>query len=58
MVLSSVYLVCSLESHVTLSPDMTELSKDQWKVFYINKNGLSSQEKCLWNSKSLRKKSL
>ena len=29
-------------------PDMTELSKDRWKMFYINKDGLSSQEKRLW----------
>ena len=38
-------------------PGMTQLSKDRWKVFYINKDGLSSQEKRLWNSKSSRKRS-
>ena len=38
-------------------PDMTQLSKDRWKVFYINKDGLSSQEKRLWESRSSRKRS-
>ena len=38
-------------------PDMTQLSKDRWKVFYINKDGLSSQEKRLWDSRSSRKRS-
>ena len=37
-------------------PDMTQLSKDRWKVFYINKDGLSSQEKRLWESRSSRKR--
>ena len=31
-------------------PDMTQLSKERWKVFSINKDGLSSQEKRLWES--------
>ena len=38
-------------------PNMTQLSKDQWKVFYISKDGLSSQEKRLWDSRSSRKRS-
>ena len=38
-------------------PDMTQLSKDRWKVFYINKDGLSSQEKRLWDSRSSKKRS-
>ena len=38
-------------------PDMTQLSKDRWKVFYINKDGLSSQEMRLWESRSSRKRS-
>ena len=38
-------------------PDMTQLSKDGWKVFYINKDGLSCQEKRLWDSRSSRKRS-
>ena len=38
-------------------PDMTQLSKDRWKVFYINKDGLSIQEKRLWESRSSRKRS-
>ena len=29
-------------------PDMTQLSKDRWKVLYINKEGLSVQEIRLW----------
>ena len=36
-------------------PAWIQLSKDRWKVFYINKDGLSSQEKCLWESRSSRK---
>ena len=38
-------------------PDMTQLSKDRWKVFYINKDGISRQEKRLWDSRSSRKRS-
>ena len=40
-------------------PDMTQLSRDRWKVFYINKYGLSSQENRLWeqrHSKKINKK--
>ena len=29
-------------------PDMTQLSKDRWRVLYINKEGLSMQEIRLW----------
>ena len=36
-------------------PDMTQLSKDWWKVFYSNKDWLSSQEKRLLESRSSRK---
>ena len=35
-------------------PDMSQLSKDRWKVFYINKDGLSSQEKRLWKKRHSR----
>ena len=34
--------------------DMSQLSKDRWKVFYINKDGLSSQEKRLWKQRHSR----
>ena len=30
-------------------PDMTQLSKDRWKVYYINKKGLSGQTNSHWN---------
>ena len=36
-------------------PDMNQLSKDRWKVFYINKDGLSSQKRRLWESRSSKK---
>ena len=38
-----------------VDPDMTQLSKDRWRVFYINKGGLSSQEKRLWELKNTKK---
>ena len=38
-------------------PAWIQLSKDRWKVFYINKDGLGSQEKRLWESRSSRKRS-
>ena len=34
-------------------PDMSQLSKDRWKVFYIKKDGLSSQEKRTLEAKTL-----
>ena len=33
-------------------PKMNQLSKDRWKVYFINKDGLSSQEERLWKSRS------
>ena len=36
-------------------PDMTQLSRDRWKVFYINKYGLSSQENRLWEQRHSKK---
>ena len=36
-------------------PDMTQLSKDRWRVYYINKKGLSGQSNRLWNLQHGRK---
>ena len=36
-------------------PDITQLSRDRWKVFYINKDGLSSQENRLWEQRHSKK---
>ena len=36
-------------------PDMTQLSKDRWRVYYINKKGLSRQTNRLWNLQHGRK---
>ena len=36
-------------------PDMTQLSKDRWRVYYINKKGLSGQTNRLWNLQHGRK---
>ena len=36
-------------------PDMTQLSKDRWRVYYINKKGLSAQTNRLWNLQHGRK---
>ena len=36
-------------------PDMTQLSKDRWRVYYINKKGLSGQTNRLWNLQHDRK---
>ena len=36
-------------------PDMKQLSQDRWKVYYINKDGLSSQEKRLWKEKNIKR---
>ena len=38
-------------------PCMTQLSKDRWKVFYINEDGPSNQEKRLWELRSSKKRS-
>ena len=36
-------------------PDMTQLSKDRWRVFHINKEGLSAQENILWELRHTKK---
>ena len=36
-------------------PDMTQLSKDRWRVYYINKKGISGQTNRLWNQQHGRK---
>ena len=35
--------------------NMTQLSKDRWRVYYINKKGLSAQTNRLWNLQHGRK---
>ena len=35
-------------------PDRSQLSKNRWKVFYINKDGLGSQVKRLWKQRHSR----
>ena len=30
-------------------PDMKQLSKDRWRVYYINEKGLTGQSNRLWN---------
>ena len=37
-------------------PDMAQLSRDRWKVLFINKDGLSSQENRLWEQRHSNKK--
>ena len=36
-------------------PDTRQLSKDRWKIFYINKEGLRDQTNRLWNLQHGRK---
>ena len=36
-------------------PDMTQLSKDRWRVYYINEKRLSGQTNRLWNLQHGRK---
>ena len=36
-------------------PNMKQLSKDRWKVYYINKEGLSSQEEGLWKARNTKR---
>ena len=35
-------------------PDMKQLSQDRWKVYYITREGLSSQEERLWKARNKR----
>ena len=37
------------------NPKMKQLSKDRWKVYYINKDGLSSQEERLWKAINIKR---
>ena len=36
-------------------PGMTQLPKDKWRVFHINKEGLSAQENLLWELRHSKK---
>ena len=37
------------------NPDVKQLSQDRWKVYYINKEGLSSQEERLWKARNTKR---
>ena len=36
-------------------PDIKQLSKDRWKIYYITKHGLNSHEERIWNARHTKR---